>query len=177
MNIEEALAYLESFALSGYCGVREAAKAVRAEVERLSAEVNRLESRTEGHGQPCYYCGERCNSLSAHPSKWPVGLCHADEPGVVKWHHEACLNDRLAEAERLEAIVDNIPTFRDGVTMTTESRPWYRHPKGRVYEFKEYDFLDLGKALSCYDAANECHWIVAADCYSTREAAEAKKGQ
>ena len=55
----------------------------------------------EGHGSPCYYCGEKCNNLTGDPGKWPVGLCHSDEPGVVKWHHSGCVSDRLEDLARM----------------------------------------------------------------------------
>ena len=32
------------------------------------------------HGMPCYYCGEPADSLSGNPGKWPIALCHKDEP-------------------------------------------------------------------------------------------------
>lgn len=54
-----------------------------------------------GHKEPCYYCGEPCNSLAGDPGKWPVALCHSDEPGVMKWHHSHCVSIRLAQASKL----------------------------------------------------------------------------
>jgi len=57
----------------------------------------------QGHNKPCYYCGEPCNSLAGNPGKWPVALCHADEPGVVKWHHGGCVSERLVRLERIES--------------------------------------------------------------------------
>jgi hypothetical protein len=30
----------------------------------------------EGHGEPCYYCQEPCNSVAGNPGRWPVALCH-----------------------------------------------------------------------------------------------------
>jgi hypothetical protein len=59
----------------------------------------------QGHKQPCYYCGNLCNSLTGRPSLWPIPLCHADEPGLVKWHHIGCVSERLEQNEaRGEAI-------------------------------------------------------------------------
>lgn len=49
----------------------------------------------EGHGQPCYYCGEPCDGFAGEPSRWPVGLPHKEAPGVVKWHHAGCVMERL----------------------------------------------------------------------------------
>jgi hypothetical protein len=51
----------------------------------------------EGHGKPCYYCGEPCNSLAGNPNLWPLAFCHRDEPGKVKWHHTGCVTERLIE--------------------------------------------------------------------------------
>ena len=51
----------------------------------------------EGHNEPCYYCSQLCNSLAGDPSQWPVALCHRDEPGRVKWHHEGCVMQHLVE--------------------------------------------------------------------------------
>lgn len=53
----------------------------------------------EGHGESCYYCHKACNSLAAAPSEWPVGLCHPDDPGKVKWHHIGCVSKRLHKEE------------------------------------------------------------------------------
>jgi hypothetical protein len=49
----------------------------------------------EGHGEQCYYCHEACNSFAGNPGEWPVGLCHPDDPGKLKWHHVGCVSDRL----------------------------------------------------------------------------------
>lgn len=51
----------------------------------------------QGHDEPCYYCGEPCSSLAGSPSRWPLPLCHRDDPGKVKWHHTGCVTDRLIE--------------------------------------------------------------------------------
>jgi hypothetical protein len=51
----------------------------------------------EGHGKPCYYCGEPCNCLHGNPGLWAIPLCHADDPGRVKWHHIRCVTRRLIE--------------------------------------------------------------------------------
>ncbi len=53
----------------------------------------------EGHAEKCYYCEKLCNSLSANPGDWPIGLCHRNEPGVVKWHHTRCVSDKLRKLE------------------------------------------------------------------------------
>ena len=87
--------------------------------QRLIAEVERLRELAESddaHGQPCHYCGERINCLAANPNKWGIPLCHADAPGVVKWHHIGCVSERLEENEKLrrenakllKAILDGV---------------------------------------------------------------------
>jgi len=43
----------------------------------------------------CYYCGMKTNSYSGNPREWPVMLCHPDDPGVAKHHHQGCVCDRL----------------------------------------------------------------------------------
>jgi len=45
----------------------------------------------------CYYCGKITNNLSANPGDWSIPLCHRDEPGKVKYHHERCVSERLLE--------------------------------------------------------------------------------
>ena len=62
---------------------------------------NRIHAEREGHKKPCYYCKEICNSLAGNPSKWPIPLCHPDDPGKVKWHHIGCVMERLTDYERL----------------------------------------------------------------------------
>ncbi len=54
----------------------------------------------EGHDKPCYYCGEPTNAFAGNPGRWPVALPHADEPGVVKWHHGGCVSRRLVDAQQ-----------------------------------------------------------------------------
>lgn len=68
---------------------------LREAVAAAVKEIEHYRTHTEGHGKPCYYCGELCSAIAGNPAKWPIPLCHADEPGVVKWHHEACMMRRL----------------------------------------------------------------------------------
>ena len=51
----------------------------------------------QGHKESCYYCKEACDSLAANPGRWPIPLCHRDDPGKVKWHHIGCVSERLIE--------------------------------------------------------------------------------
>lgn len=57
---------------------------------------------------PCYYCGKPTNSFVANPGLWPVFLCHAEDPGVTKAHHEGCVMERLdvlaAEQAKVRAL-------------------------------------------------------------------------
>jgi len=48
----------------------------------------------------CYYCGKKTNSLSMNPGDWAIFLCHEDEPGKVKPHHESCVMKRLREYDK-----------------------------------------------------------------------------
>ena len=83
------------------------------EIERLRTQVAELESRTvlavtEGHKKPCYYCGLPCSSLAGNPGRWPIALCHADNPGAVKWHHVGCVSARLALLTKLAGALNAI---------------------------------------------------------------------
>ena len=50
---------------------------------------------------PCYYCGERTNSLHGNPGLWPVLLPHISDPGKMKPHHMRCVLERLSERDAL----------------------------------------------------------------------------
>lgn len=68
----------------------------------------------QGHAAPCYYCGEPCDSYAGNPAKWPIPLCHADDPGVVKWHHTGCVSARLIENQPTSAWRDMASAPKDG---------------------------------------------------------------
>jgi hypothetical protein len=68
------------------------ARALRARLSSPSAA-----DLPQGHGKPCYYCGELCNSLASFGGLSPIPLCHSDDPGKVKWHHTKCVSARLIE--------------------------------------------------------------------------------
>lgn len=72
-------------------------------VSIIAAAMREREEAKEGHGKPCYYCGDPCNDLSGNPSEWAIPLCHPDEPGIVKWHHIGCVGNRLARLDLLES--------------------------------------------------------------------------
>ena len=61
------------------------------------AEIIRKHTPTpgEGHGRGCYYCHMPCDAFMGDPGRWPIPLCHADDPGVVRWHHARCIAERL----------------------------------------------------------------------------------
>jgi hypothetical protein len=69
----------------------------------------------KGHGEFCYYCHKRCNSLAGNPGEWPIPLCHADDPGRVKWHHIECVSMRLRGYARLDSLYHKMKhdTFGD----------------------------------------------------------------
>lgn len=71
------------------------------EREALDAEKDPY---PQGHGAPCYYCKDPCDKWAANPGKWPIALTHADDPGVVKWHHESCVSSRLYSDQEIQAI-------------------------------------------------------------------------
>lgn len=62
-------------------------------------------SGLEGHGKPCFYCGESCDGLAGNPGLWPIPFPHKDAPGVVKWHHMQCVYRRVNENERLQHLI------------------------------------------------------------------------
>lgn len=81
-----------------------------AEVERLKHQPMPL----EGHGEPCYYCGERCSAVAGNPNKWPLYLCHPEEPGIVKWHHVGCVSERLQQlASRSRDLNEAVGLLRE----------------------------------------------------------------
>jgi hypothetical protein len=62
----------------------------------------------DGKGELCYYCGKPCCPQSANPSRWPIALSHPSEPGVVKWHHEGCVSERLIALESLVKRLEEV---------------------------------------------------------------------
>jgi hypothetical protein len=83
----------------GFSSIAEATQAWNTR----AASPSTLELPRE-HGMPCYYCGELTDSLAGNPGKWPVILCHRDEPGVPKVHHSACVSARLDNAASPSAV-------------------------------------------------------------------------
>lgn len=63
-------------------------------------------SEMSGHNEPCYYCGEPCNSVAGNPGEWPVGFPEKEEPGKVKYHHMGCLLKRLDMLEKARDIIE-----------------------------------------------------------------------
>ncbi len=83
----------------------------------------------QGHGEPCYYCGEPCSSVAGNPGKWPLVLFHRDEPGKPKWHHAGCVAARLIENQpvpQAAAIQAMQPTPQAGPHRTKGMCEWMR---------------------------------------------------
>ena len=45
--------------------------------------------------------------VAGSPSRWPVILSHADEPGVAKHHHAGCVMQRVRERDAALAAKTN----------------------------------------------------------------------
>lgn len=80
-----------------------------ASVDHPPPAPPRIAEGHEGHGDPCYYCKEPCDALAGNPGRWPVGLCHPDDPGVLKWYHHDCVFQRLhpEKTMSLRKFIDN----------------------------------------------------------------------
>ena len=125
-----------------------------AEIERLQAELDALlaPNPANGHGQPCYYCSEPCNAVAGNPEKWPIPLCHPEEPGKVKWHHVGCVSERLREVERLQAEKDQ---YLGELRYATEKQiPELEAANAELKKELEAVRTDQIAAKSCYD--DEC---------------------
>lgn len=73
------------------------------EIRQLRQELAEALQTAGGDNQPCYYCGQACNALHGNPNKWPIPLCHADDPGKTKYHHIGCVSERLVQLGNLES--------------------------------------------------------------------------
>lgn len=82
------------------------AKAIKQRDE-LRAELAKANG-LQGHGESCYYCGQPIDNLAGDPGRWEVGLCHADDPGVVKRHHAACVDKRITERDWFKAALGTL---------------------------------------------------------------------
>ncbi len=60
---------------------------------------------TNGHGQPCFICGEPCNNLIGNPTKWATALVYPNTDGIVEWHHAGCVVEKLQQAEQRETAL------------------------------------------------------------------------
>jgi len=60
----------------------------------------------------CYYCGKMTDSLAGNPGQWAVMLCHSDDPGKVKYHHQLCVSKRLElpSAKEIQEIIADCPS-------------------------------------------------------------------
>ncbi len=99
-DLAEAYAEVDLAAIVAH---RNYVEKLKSDLTTAREELRQARERFEGHGKPCYYCGEATNDLDGNPGMWSICLSHSDEPGVAKWHHEQCVNARLQQAESLAA--------------------------------------------------------------------------
>lgn len=103
--------------------------ALEAENKSLREERERWKAfgadSPQGHGDPCYYCGKPCNGFAGNPGEWPIPLCHADDPGRVKWHHIDCVSSRLAAPRPPSNEVIRVDDEEVGKTLLHKLRTYY----------------------------------------------------
>jgi hypothetical protein len=58
--------------------------------------------------EPCYFCGEKTNSVAGNPAEWPLFFPEADKPGVVRPHHMGCVFKRLGERNEAIALAQRV---------------------------------------------------------------------
>lgn len=139
------------------------ARELRRFLREAEAERDALLSQNngEGHGKPCYYCGEPCNALAGNPSLWPVWLPHSDAPGVAKEHHIGCVVQRIEDRDRVvaearrEAIEECAKKIcfgcREGLPITVQvvgntSAIWHNGPGGSaIMQCNAEQILTLAK--------------------------------
>lgn len=96
-------------------------------LDPLAAACTCARPQVEPINDPCYWCGEPTNGLAGDPGEWPIFLCHAENPGVVKAHHERCVMDRLErqpvaeEGSVVAALTANVIENRDYWTLGSSS--------------------------------------------------------
>lgn len=88
--------------------LEESVAAKDAEIATLRAERDEAREALSGHGEPCYYCADPCNALAGDPGRWPIAMCHADEPGRMKWHHTRCVESRCVERDELSKLLPDL---------------------------------------------------------------------
>lgn len=91
--------------------------AIQAQPKAKRPQINSL------HDEPCFYCGDPCNSLTGNPGLWPLALpVDASRQGHAVPVHMKCVLTRLgigksarkAEASDLERAVDFLwPCYTD----------------------------------------------------------------
>lgn len=111
----------------------------------LARELSRFRAapgHREGHGKPCYYCGEPCNDLAGNPGLWSLGFCHADDPGRVKWHHTECVTSRLIE-NRAASDVSDLEHAKNILGYTCDLGQWERDG-----DHIPSDIIDVAAALA-----------------------------
>lgn len=115
----------------------EAAATIRAQSEENERLTKLILSEPAGHDKPCYYCGELTSSIAGNSARWPVPLCHKEEPGKVAWHHIGCVMKKLREGEAAEAKLAAIQSA-EGCDI-----------EGAKHAYA----LELGKGFSTHDIA------------------------
>ena len=114
----------------------------------------------QGHNEPCYYCKKPCNAVAGSPTLWPIPLCHADEPGRVKWHHIGCVDERLNErdtwlAAAFEIACDSPELLVERVKRLVKERNEARQRAADEVELADCLRRERDKAVSALKASTE----------------------
>lgn len=154
--------------------------ALIATVRDRERQRDNAQRAMEGDG-PCYYCGKPVNNLAGNPGLWSVGLCHADDPGVVKWHHVKCVSERLGERDEFErgyqiaveqwqlravALAESertIHELRRQLTLQTRIAQWAEEtfgPATAKVSFRRFDEEDAELALNNQDPEEAADIVV-----------------
>ncbi|MFI5296483.1 MAG: hypothetical protein ACHREM_00175 [Polyangiales bacterium] len=131
---------------------RDTVRNLLATIAALHERESATSGRFEGHDEPCYYCKETCDSLAGNPSRWPIALCHEDDPGVVKWHHVGCVSDRLHRIADAES--DNA-ALKDTVSRLNDEREHYKGISLPAQADVERLTRELTEALGVAEAAKK----------------------
>ena len=72
---------------------------ILAEAAPAPTAGDAVERGRDGHGEHCWYCGDRCNGFAGNPGLWPLLLPLDDaRPGHCVAVHTRCVLDRLKRA-------------------------------------------------------------------------------
>jgi hypothetical protein len=86
----------------------------------------------EGHNEPCYACGELCNSLTGDPGQWPTML-PAEQS--ARPFHMRCAAAMMRDAARYRDMRDALYKFGNG-TYATFGEP---HTDKTLADSEEFD--------------------------------------